>query len=93
MLGHEMAHGATMPPQLNDCSYLSRTAQMAPRSESDPQPPYRNRKPRWRAQRRREAKANGQPIPNRQEVWNVQVAALPAIPDVVATVFSGTLEL
>jgi hypothetical protein len=50
---------------------------------SDPQPLYRNRKPRWRAARRREAKAQGQPIPNRQEVWNVQVTALLAIPDAI----------
>jgi hypothetical protein len=34
---------------------------------------FRNRKPRWRAARRREMRERGTPIPNCQEAWNVHV--------------------
>jgi hypothetical protein len=44
---------------------------------------FKNRKPRWRAARRREMRERGTPIPNCQEAWNVQVTALLAIPDTI----------
>ena len=44
----------------------------------------RNRRPRWRAARRREMKARGITPPNRQEMWCVQPSALVNLPDWVS---------
>ena len=47
---------------------------------------YRNRKPRFRAARRRGLKEQGITPVNRQEAWYVRPSALPAIPDEILKV-------